>query len=130
MEGLRGHTTGFAVPTYVVDAPGGGGKIPVMPQYLISQGPDKVVLRNFEGYITTYTEAGDYDPNAIKAWEAKIEQRPEPGQAGIWGLLDGQQLAIAPEGFEATHHRNEIEHHFNQNDGEWLPYHLERTPLS
>ena len=39
IEGLRGHTSGYAVPTYVVDAPGGGGKIPVMPQYLISQAP-------------------------------------------------------------------------------------------
>ncbi|NLY76799.1 MAG: lysine 2,3-aminomutase [Tissierellia bacterium] len=56
IEALRGHTSGFAVPTFVVDAPGGGGKIPVMPQYLISQSPTKVVLRNYEGLITTYTE--------------------------------------------------------------------------
>lgn len=56
IEALRGHTSGYAVPTFVVDAPGGGGKIPVMPQYLISQSPNKVVLRNYEGIITTYTE--------------------------------------------------------------------------
>jgi len=56
IEALRGHTSGYAVPTFVVDAPGGGGKIPVMPQYLISQSPTKVVLRNYEGVITTYTE--------------------------------------------------------------------------
>ena len=56
IEGLRGHTSGYAVPTFVVDAPGGGGKTPVMPQYVISQVPGKVVLRNFEGVITTYTE--------------------------------------------------------------------------
>ena len=56
MEGLRGHTSGYAVPTYVVDAPGGGGKIPVMPNYLISYSDHKVVLRNYEGYITTYEE--------------------------------------------------------------------------
>lgn len=48
IEGLRGHTSGYAVPTFVVDAPGGGGKTPVMPQYLISQSPTKVVLRNYE----------------------------------------------------------------------------------
>jgi lysine 2,3-aminomutase len=60
IEGLRGHTSGFAVPTFVVDAPGGGGKIPVMPQYVISQAPGKVVLRNFEGKITTYHEPEGY----------------------------------------------------------------------
>lgn len=54
MEALRGHTSGFAVPTYVVDAPGGGGKIPVMPNYVISWASNKVVLRNYEGLITTY----------------------------------------------------------------------------
>ena len=56
MEGLRGHTSGYAVPTFVVDAPGGGGKTPVMPQYIVSQTPHKVILRNYEGVITTYTE--------------------------------------------------------------------------
>jgi lysine 2,3-aminomutase len=56
VEGLRGHTSGFAVPTFVVDAPGGGGKIPVGPQYLISQSDQKVILRNFEGNMYTYTE--------------------------------------------------------------------------
>lgn len=60
IEGLRGHTSGFAVPTFVVDAPGGGGKIPVMPQYVISQAPGKVVLRNFEGKITVYHEPDGY----------------------------------------------------------------------
>ncbi|MCM1169091.1 MAG: lysine 2,3-aminomutase [Bacteroides sp.] len=61
IEGLRGHVSGFAVPTFVVDAPGGGGKIPVMPQYLISLGGGRAILRNFEGVITTYTEPVDYD---------------------------------------------------------------------
>lgn len=60
MEALRGQTTGFCVPTFVVDAPGGGGKTPVMPNYLISQTPRKVVLRNFEGVLTTYTEPDNY----------------------------------------------------------------------
>ncbi len=61
MEALRGHTSGFCVPTFVIDAPGGGGKIPVMPNYLISQTPRKVVLRNFEGVLTTYTEPEHYE---------------------------------------------------------------------
>ena len=60
IEGLRGHTSGYAVPTYVIDAPGGGGKIPVMPNYLISYSDHKVVLRNYEGYITTYEEPETY----------------------------------------------------------------------
>ena len=59
IETLRGHTSGLAVPTFVVDAPGGGGKIPVGPQYLISHSQDKVVLRNYEGVVTTYTEPRD-----------------------------------------------------------------------
>lgn len=62
IENLIGHTTGFAVPTYVIDAPGGGGKIPVMPNYLISWSTNKVVLRNYEGVITTYKEPDAYEP--------------------------------------------------------------------
>lgn len=63
IESLIGHTSGFAVPTYVIDAPGGGGKIPVMPNYLISWSTNKVVLRNYEGVITTYKEPDSYEPN-------------------------------------------------------------------
>lgn len=62
IEGLVGHTSGMAVPTYVIDAPGGGGKIPVMPNYLISWCVNKVVLRNYEGVITTYKEPDSYEP--------------------------------------------------------------------
>jgi lysine 2,3-aminomutase len=60
MEGLIGHTSGFSVPTYVIDAPGGGGKIPLTPNYLISLSTNKVVLRNYEGVITTYAEPESY----------------------------------------------------------------------
>jgi lysine 2,3-aminomutase len=56
MEMLRGHTSGFAVPTFVVDSPGGAGKIPVAPNYIVSMGPRRVVLRNFEGVISVYNE--------------------------------------------------------------------------
>ena len=56
IESLRGHTSGLAVPTYVVDAPKGGGKIPVMPQYLISQSDGQVILRNYQGNIFAYTQ--------------------------------------------------------------------------
>ena len=60
MEALIGHTSGFSVPTYVIDAPGGGGKIPLIPNYLISLSTNKVVLRNYEGVITTYREPDNY----------------------------------------------------------------------
>ena len=49
IEGLRGHTTGYAVPTYVIDAPGGGGKIPLIPDYVVGREGDDLLLRNFEG---------------------------------------------------------------------------------
>jgi lysine 2,3-aminomutase len=81
IEGLRGHTSGYAIPTYVVDAPGGGGKIPVMPQYLISQAPGKVVLRNFEGFITTYDEPNDYSGHTVARPERAVAK--EPGQEGV-----------------------------------------------
>jgi lysine 2,3-aminomutase len=62
MEGLRGHTTGYAVPQYVIDAPGGGGKVPVNPDYVLSRNADRVVIRNFEGKIFEYPEAADGTP--------------------------------------------------------------------
>ncbi len=62
MEGLRGHTTGYAVPQYVIDAPGGGGKVPVNPEYVLSRNADRVVIRNFEGKIFEYPEAADGTP--------------------------------------------------------------------
>ena len=105
IEALRGHTSGFAVPTYVIDAPGGGGKVPVMPQYLISQSDGRVVVRNFEGYITTYTEPADYqrhDPTTCPACQSQQDEGP---QEGVAGLLAGRRMAITPEGFDQVHHR-------------------------
>jgi lysine 2,3-aminomutase len=64
MEGLRGHITGFAVPTYVVDSPAGGGKVPVMPNYLMSLSENRAVLRNFRGEISVYTGPTDYGVKA------------------------------------------------------------------
>ncbi len=92
IEGLRGHTSGYAVPTFVVDAPGGGGKTPVMPTYIISQSPGRVVLRNFEGVITTYTEPDEYK-NVCKCKDCQENGKIE----GVASLLQGQRLAIEPE---------------------------------
>ncbi len=61
LESLIGHTSGLCTPTYVIDAPGGGGKIPVSPNYLISWSTNKVVLRNYEGVISTYKEPDSYE---------------------------------------------------------------------
>ena len=122
IEGLRGHTSGYAVPTYVIDAPGGGGKIPVMPNYLISTAPGKVVLRNFEGFITTYSEPADYDPGEIKHLEAQARKRMEPGQSGVLGLLEGERLAIEPEGFAETHTRGAQQaHRLKADPHKWQP---------
>jgi len=95
IEGLRGHTSGYAVPTFVVDAPGGGGKIPVMPNYLISHGAHKVILRNYEGVITTYTEPEDYRENCqceVCKGDVVVEYE------GIASLMNNQQLSLEPEG--------------------------------
>jgi len=62
MEELRGHTTGYAVPQFVIDAPGGGGKVPVNPEYVLSRNADRVVIRNYEGKIFEYPEAADGTP--------------------------------------------------------------------
>lgn len=58
IEGLRGHTTGYAVPQYVIDAPGGGGKIPLLPNYLVGRDGDDVLLRNFENKVYRYGDPG------------------------------------------------------------------------
>ena len=91
IEGLRGHTSGFCVPTFVVDAPGGGGKIPVMPDYLISQTTKKVVLRNYEGVITTYTQPENYTETChCDVCTGKRKDKLE----GIAGLEEGNALSI------------------------------------
>lgn len=67
IEKLRGHTTGYAIPTYVIDAPGGGGKIPLEPDYVISKEKGKLVLRNYEGQVFEYPEANIIEFKKVKA---------------------------------------------------------------
>lgn len=90
IEGLRGHISGFAVPTFVVDAPGGGGKIPVMPNYVISHAPGKIILRNYEGVISTYNEPSTYNNRDTDKEQIHISR------SGISGLLDGESISIEP----------------------------------
>ena len=111
IEGLRGHTSGYCVPTFVVDAPGGGGKTPVMPQYVISQAPGKVVLRNFEGVITTYTEPTEYhsECNCPECQAARKREQVADDKAvdGVISLLEGERMNIEPKALK-RHERNEI----------------------
>jgi lysine-2,3-aminomutase len=102
IENLRGHTSGYAVPTFVVDAPGGGGKIPVAPTYLISESPSKVILRNYEGVITSYTQPEQYEDNC-HCPECKGNEE------GVAALLSGKHLSIEPESLDRKR-RNEKNH--------------------
>ncbi len=95
VESLRGHTTGMAVPTYVVDAPGGGGKIPLMPNYLLSHSDKRYVLRNYEGVITTYTQPA----NIFSECWCELCKNDEYGPLdGVAKLLNGKKLALEPKG--------------------------------
>jgi len=105
MESLIGHTSGFAVPTFVIDAPGGGGKIPIMPNYIISWSNNKTVLRNYEGVITTYQEPDDYksvtcDRNCVKCKLQLNLKKDEKESIGIEKLLaDGDKtISLVPKG--------------------------------
>ena len=93
IEGLRGHTSGYCIPTFVVDAPGGGGKVPVMPNYILSQTPRKVILRNFEGVITTYTEPEHYES---KCNCPVCRGEKENTLSGVAALQQGKALSFEP----------------------------------
>jgi len=96
IENLRGHTTGLAVPTFVVDAPGGGGKTPVMPDYLISQNDKRVILRNYEGVITTYDEPDGYHEDCGKCSICSDEPQLN-ATCGVARLLSGDDKTLEPK---------------------------------
>ncbi|MBC7087824.1 MAG: lysine 2,3-aminomutase [Tissierellales bacterium] len=103
IEALRGHTSGYAVPTFVVDAPGGGGKTPVMPQYLISQSPTKVVLRNYEGVITTYVEPNHLEEEChCDVCQGKKESK----STGVAGILEGNEVKNLEPSYLERHERS------------------------
>ena len=113
LESLIGHTSGFAVPTYVIDAPHGGGKIPVMPNYLISWSTNKVVLRNYEGVITTYKEPDSYEPVFCDRncedchLQLDLAEGEEFTSVGIARLLCDDGLdALTPENTERLERRS------------------------
>ncbi len=120
IEGLRGHTSGYAVPQFIVDAPGGGGKIPVMPNYLLSMSDHKVIVRNYEGYVSSYEEPSMYKAHDPKTCKYCQNKRPEAGQAGLTGLLDGEEMFIKPLGFDEIHDRHGIQHRL-KDEKKWQP---------
>lgn len=101
IEGLRGHTSGYCVPTFVVDAPGGGGKIPVMPDYVISRNEKRIILRNYEGVITAYEQPTHYEEDC----HCEECRTAMPKRTGVSGLLEGNRVSLEPEGL-ARHARN------------------------
>lgn len=95
IELLRGHTSGFAVPTFVVDAPGGGGKIPINPQYLVSQSNEKVILRNYEGVICTYNEPVDKSHECINC--GICNEFPKQEYKGLEKLFRDERSCLTPK---------------------------------
>jgi len=96
VEGLRGHMSGLGIPTYVVDSPHGGGKIPLMPNYLVSASDDAVILRNYEGMLVRY-QAED-KPATVKPTVTR----------GVSSLLQGTKTALVPENTERMKRRRLI----------------------
>lgn len=107
MEGLRGHTSGYAVPTFIVDAPGGGGKIPLQPNYIISQSSNKVVLRNFEGVITSYPEPTNYQSGSAEDYYKKVypEVFEKFESNGVLSIIDDTKFNLTPEGLKRLDRR-------------------------
>jgi lysine 2,3-aminomutase len=98
MEGLRGHMSGLAIPTYCVDAPHGGGKIPLLPNYLVSASDDCVVLRNYEGMLVRY-----------QAEDKKATTKPT-ANCGVSQLIQGTKTALIPPGSERMERRRQRLH--------------------
>ncbi|SEA40057.1 L-lysine 2,3-aminomutase [Desulfuromusa kysingii] len=115
MESLIGHTSGFAIPTYVIDAPGGGGKIPLNPNYLISLSTNKVVLRNYEGVMSTYQEPANYEEKFCNRQCSNCELQlnladgEEADVIGIEQLLSDfdETISLTPSGNQRMERRRE-----------------------
>lgn len=106
IEYLRGHTSGFAIPTFAIDGIGGGGKIPIMPNYVLSQGHNKLVLRNYEGLICNYIEPANYTYEFPKNIEKYIDPLDEKNLTGVAELLsDTNKTNIVPQNLQRLKRR-------------------------
>ncbi|WP_141903744.1 lysine 2,3-aminomutase [Lysinibacillus sp. Y5S-8] len=90
IESLRGHTSGYAVPTFVVDAPNGGGKIALQPNYILSHSPEKVVLRNYEGVISSYPEIKHYESDTADSYFSEVYDLKSYESTGVSKLLEAE----------------------------------------
>ena len=100
MEALRGRLGGLAIPLYVLDLPEGGGKVPILPQYIVSQSPHKTVLRNFEGRLVSYPEPAQLD--------SPLDTLQRVQRGGIADQLSGvRPKALIPQGYKKPHERGE-----------------------
>jgi lysine 2,3-aminomutase len=117
IEGLRGHTSGYAVPTFVCDAPGGGGKIALQPNYLISQSADKVVLRNFEGVITSYPEPQNYIPGRAEDYFKSVYSDYEKykSNVGISALMNDSKFNLVPKDLQRLDRRQKYQEDQNHS---------------
>lgn len=101
VERLRGYTSGLAVPTFVIDAPGGGGKIPISPQYMLSRSDKKIIVRNYEGTICAYTEPEKGESKCCKC--GVCESVFKEDNIGIAKLFSGNAVSLSPTGVEQRH---------------------------
>ena len=106
LEYLRGHTSGFAIPTFAVDLPSGGGKIMPSPNYILAQSDRRVVCRNYEGVITTYTEPEDRTSKLSKRNNKIIEHQKSISQEGLIPLLEGTKFTIEPAHLSRNRRKN------------------------
>lgn len=114
IENLIGHTSGFAVPTFVIDAPDGAGKIPLMPNYYISCSDKKVVLRNYEGMITTYKEPDHYESKNcdLECTNCKLQIESEKDESDLIGIAkllgdSDSTISLLPMDSERLERRND-----------------------
>ena len=101
IEHLSGHTSGFAIPEYVVDLPGGGGKMPVNPRYMISQGDRIAIFRNYEGVIAKYVEPEDGSfqgcPENCTICEDRKKRGLDQPKIGLEKLFSGEAISLEPK---------------------------------
>jgi len=110
MEALRGHTSGFAVPQLVIDAPTGGGKIPVGPNYLISMSDKRWILRNYEGGVFEFPEVeGDRESKCPPSCKMCKDFETLESNEGVAAVLSGKKMNLIPEGTMRAARRKEID---------------------
>lgn len=98
MEYLRGHTSGIAIPTFVIDAPGGGGKIPAMPNYLLTLSDDCAVVRNYRGMMSAYVNPSNRSAKCSTAEAIRKTLKPEAKKNRLYlDLMEGKRILLKPQ---------------------------------